>query len=134
MIIGIRPVDTDPDDGTWQAASEAALGESADGFRADAQPVSDPAFDGADWQAVRAAVPANSHGAMVLFIADRTALTSAGYPLLVVGLDPESSEQPFRCIAAELWSVENNLNLANMDWADFTGAVGPDGVFRGFGS
>jgi hypothetical protein len=31
-----------------------------------------------------------------------------------------------------LWSVENNINLANMDWADFTTSVHGDGIFRGF--
>jgi hypothetical protein len=35
---------------------------------------------------------------------------------------------------SKLWSVENNLNLANMDWMDFHRAAGQDGVFRGFGN
>jgi hypothetical protein len=35
-------------------------------------------------------------------------------------------------VPAELWSVENNINLANLDWADFARSAGPDGVFRGF--
>jgi uncharacterized protein DUF6924 len=39
---------------------------------------------------------------------------------------------PFRVVASELCSVENNINLANMDWADFTQSVGEDGIFRGF--
>ena len=39
---------------------------------------------------------------------------------------------PFRCIPAELWSIENNLNIANMDWEEFAEAVGADGIFRGF--
>ena len=87
------------DDAAWRAAAGAALRENPDGFRARAEPVSDPAFDGADWQAVRAAVPASGHGAPVLFIADRAALTSAGHPLLVVDLPGDSRRQPFRCIA-----------------------------------
>lgn len=125
-------VRTDFDDGAWRAAADAALRENHDGFRASAEPVSDPDFDGADWQTVRAAVPANDRGASVLFIADRTALTSAGHPVLVVDLLPDSQRQPFRCIAAELWNVDNNLNLANMDWEDFARAADPDGIFRGF--
>jgi hypothetical protein len=40
---------------------------------------------------------------------------------------------PFRCIPSELWAVENNLNISNMDWEDFSGAAGDDGAFRGFG-
>ncbi|MFD8420360.1 DUF6924 domain-containing protein [Streptomyces sp. NPDC059668] len=37
-----------------------------------------------------------------------------------------------RVTAAELWGIENNLSLANMDFEEFTGAAGNDGVFRGF--
>ncbi|MGD7706526.1 DUF6924 domain-containing protein [Propionibacteriaceae bacterium Y2011] len=39
----------------------------------------------------------------------------------------------FRVLAAELWSVENNINLANMDWWDFAEHTDDDGVHRGFG-
>jgi hypothetical protein len=35
-------------------------------------------------------------------------------------------------VPAELWSVENNLSLANMDFHQFADNVAPDGVFRGF--
>ncbi|MEO6701722.1 MAG: hypothetical protein ABI140_02000 [Jatrophihabitantaceae bacterium] len=64
---------------------------------------------------------------------------SANLPLSVVWVlpaEPDLDEErsPFRVTAAELWSVENNLNLANMDWDDFAGAADSDGVFRGFGS
>ena len=42
-------------------AAEEALREYEDGFRADLEPVSDPAFDGAPWEVVRAArTPAES--------------------------------------------------------------------------
>ena len=40
----------------------------------------------------------------------------------------------FRVVLPEVWGVENNLRLANMDFEDFLRAVGSDGVFRGFGS
>lgn len=33
---------------------------------------------------------------------------------------------------AHLWSVENNLNLGNMDWRDFANATDGNGIFRGF--
>jgi hypothetical protein len=38
----------------------------------------------------------------------------------------------FRVVVSLLWSVENNLSLSNLDWADFAGNVGDDEVFRGF--
>jgi len=36
--------------------------------------------------------------------------------------------------AHELWSVDNNLNLANVDWDEFADNVDRAGVFRGFPS
>ena len=98
---------------------------------------------GASWETVKAAVPASSDGASVLFIADSISLSSPDHPILVVDLSdtflsvaefPEiAGRTPFRCIPSELWSVDNNLNIANMDWEEFAGAAGEDGVFRGFG-
>ena len=110
---------------------EQALRENEEGFRAYLEPVTDPAFDRVPWEAVKAAIPANDHGASVLFIADSTTLTSPDHPVLVVDL-LDDTRHPFRCIPAELWAVDNGLNIANMDWADFADAVDESGVFRGF--
>lgn len=68
----------------------------------------------------------------MLFIPDSRALKSPDHPIKVVDLRP-TEELPFLCIPSELWGVDNNLNLANMDWREFAGAVDDDGVFRGFG-
>jgi hypothetical protein len=86
---------------------------------------------------------ANSSGASVLYIADSISFSSPDHPILVVDLTdtflsveefPEiACRSPFRCIPSELWSVDNNLNIANMSWEDFAGVAGDDGVFRGFG-
>jgi hypothetical protein len=116
----------------WQQVSDEAQWENTDGFRAHIVPVSDPAFDRATWETVKAAVPANDHGASVLFIADSTTLTSPDHPILAVSLLGSAGKAPFRCIPSELWSVDNNLNIANMSWEDFTSAVDEDGVFRRF--
>lgn len=129
-------------DEAWQQLAGQATRENEDGFRAYAEPVSDPVFDAASWETVKAAVPANGDGASVLFIADSISLSSPDHPILVVDLEgmyvfaaefPEiAGWTPFRCIPSELWAVENNLNISNMDWEDFSGAAGDDGVFRGF--
>jgi len=129
-------------DDAWAQVSGEAQRENADGFRAYLELVSDPAFDGASWQAVKAAVPANEAGVSVLFVADSEALTSPDHPILVVDLSdtflspeefPEiAGRAPFRCVPSELWSVDNNLNIANMDWEEFADAVDPSGVYRGF--
>lgn len=116
-------------DGAWRQLSDEARRENPDGFRANVEPVSDPEFDGVTWEALKATVPANS--VAVIFIADSTTLASPDNPVLVVDL--LGSEPPFRCIPSELWSVDNNLNIANMSWEDFASALDENGVFRGFG-
>jgi hypothetical protein len=65
-------------------------------------------------------------------------LTNGEHPILAAWVLPRQAgdERPdqlsFRVIVSELPSVENNINLANMDWEDFTQAVGEDAIFRGF--
>jgi hypothetical protein len=118
------------DDDAWaQVSSEAQL-ESAEGFRAYIEPVSDPAFDGLSWRTVKTALPADDDRGAVLFITDSVTLGSPEHPILVVDLMED--RPPFRCIPPELWGIENNLNIANMDWEDFADAVDDDGIFRGF--
>jgi len=119
-------------DTAWQHLSDEAQQENEDGFRAYIETVSDPAFDGADSHGIQAAVPVSDSGASVLFIADSVALGSAQHPILVVALGGSSSKPPFRTLPSELWAIENNLNIANMDWQEFAAAVDQDGVFRGF--
>ena len=55
----------------------------------------------------------------------------AGDGGVVVDLYDEPG-RTFRVIPRELWGVENNLSLANMDYSDFADNVDADGVFRGF--
>jgi hypothetical protein len=118
-------------DDAWRQVRDQALRESEEGFRADLEPVSGPAFDGARWEEAKAAVLANEDGAAVLFIADSATLTRPDHPVLVVDL-LDDDRRPFRCIPPELCGIDNNLNIANMDWAEFADAVDENGVFRGF--
>jgi hypothetical protein len=66
-----------------------------------------------------------------LVIADSIAIAQPDYPLLIIDLMDEPGRQ-FRAIAAEVSSIDNNLSIANMDFAEFAIAVDTDGVFRGF--
>jgi len=63
-------------------------------------------------------------------------LTHPDRPIQVVNLydyraGPRSGDT-FRVIPSEMWSVQNNLSLANMDWAEFADSTDEDGIFRGF--
>jgi hypothetical protein len=47
-----------------------------------------------------------------------------------VGRRKERTGRPYGATSpSELWAVENNLNIANMDWQDFAAAVDEDGAY-----
>jgi hypothetical protein len=141
--LGTLLVRTDfTDDAAWDRVRDEATREyGPDGFRAYVEPVSDPGWAGAAWEAVKAAAPAGDTGPSVLFIADSVTFASPAYPVLVVDLQdkflsvtefPEiAGRTPFRCLPSALWDVENNLNIANVAWEDYVGLV-DGGVYRGF--
>jgi hypothetical protein len=130
------------DDDAWDEVCDEATREyGRDGFSANVEPVSDPEWDGASWETVKAAAPVGDEGPSVLFIVDSTTIASAEYPILVVDLQdkylspeefPEIEDRsPFRCIPSAMWDVENNLNIANLDWEDYVEQA-EDGVYRSF--
>jgi hypothetical protein len=102
--------------------------ETLDGFRAYVELVDSRRWYGRTPEEIRAAVPSKS--AQVLFVADDVCLDATEFPVLVIDLFED--RQPFRCVVTELWGVDNNLNLANMDWETFAESVDDEGVFRGF--
>jgi hypothetical protein len=120
-------------DEAWQHVCEEIARPSDEGFTANVEFVNDRAFEGFDAGALKAAMPANGTVA-VLFVVDETTTTSADHPVLVVDLVELDGEvfMPFRSIPAEVWGIENNLNIANMDWEEFADATDRSGVFRGF--
>lgn len=71
--------------------------------------------------------------AQVVFAADRSSMVGDERTLIVVGRRQDAGRS-FRVPLRESWGPENNLRLANMDFADFSRATDPDGVFRGFAS
>lgn len=93
--------------------------------------VDEPSLANASREDLRAAARETGQRAAVLFIADHEAL-GGEHPIHVVDLSDEQ-RPPFRCAAAVLWSVDNNLDLANMDWEEVASAASDDGVHRGFG-
>jgi hypothetical protein len=131
------------DDDAWARVAAAATRPSPEGFTANVGPFSDPANDGADWETLRDAAMATVQEdySTVLCVADSATIQSGDHPILVVSTsrfyrdrfpDEFAAMRPFRCIPSQLWGVENNLNLANMDWRDFADHVDEQGVHRGF--
>lgn len=116
-------------DGAWDAL-RAALTPGKDGFSANVALVDDRQYEDLPPAQALDLIPAQyQHPHLVL--ADSIAVASAELPLLVVDRRGEHG-RCVRVVAAELWSMENNLDGANMDFEEFLGAVDDDGVFRGF--
>jgi hypothetical protein len=111
----------------WEALRTAVGTPDEDDFLANLHIVDDPAYRDATAEQLAALLPPDS----LLIVADKLAITSPEQPLLCIHQGDEGSEQ-LRVIAEELWSIENNISLANMDWDEFTGAADDDGIFRGF--
>ena len=122
------------DGDAWESLLLEVRTPSEDGFLANVVAVDDPALEGLTAEALQAKQKA---GPFVSFLADETTLVRAEHPILAVWVfarrdGSQLDHRPFRVVPSALWSVENNINSANMDWREFAGSVGDDGVFRGF--
>jgi hypothetical protein len=123
------------DQAAWQALRTQITTPTEDGFLASVHIVDDPAYRDLTSEQVVSLAPARG---FLLIVADKTALTAPGMPLLaVLPYEEEDSEAEqgsgeLRVIAEELWSIENNISIGNMDWEEFVNAADDDGVFRGF--
>ena len=118
------------DDAAWAALCEAVREPSEEGFQARVECISDPAYDGLKIEQLVALAPKGGDRTFA-FLADRVTLTNPERPVLVVDLYDQPG-RTFRVIPREMWGVENNLSIANMDYTEFADGVDPDGVFRGF--
>jgi hypothetical protein len=115
------------DERVWQGVSRA-IEEPVGDFRAYVTFVSDLAFEGITVEEV---VACAKQDAGFLFIVDGLTLSHPEHPILVVDLWDEPG-RTFRVIPSEMWGVENNLSLANMDFEEFAESTDGDGIFRGF--
>lgn len=114
----------------WTALCEAIRRPSEDGFTASIDGVSDPDYDALTIEQLVVLCPKGGDRRFA-FIADTSTFTDSERPILVVDLNDEPG-RTFRVIPSEIWGVENNLSIANMDFREFAESVDPDGVFRGF--
>jgi len=121
------------DDSHWASLCDAVQHPNEDGFKAYVVCLSDPAYDGLTLDQLMALAPMGDQCGehIFAFVADRATFASPERPVLVVDLYDEPG-RTFRVIPREIWGVENNLSLANMDYREFADNADPDGVFRGF--
>lgn len=71
--------------------------------------------------------------ALYAYLADRRTMTEPDYPILAVNLYLDAGLS-FRVIASQMAEVDTNLDIANLDFGDFSRAAASaaDGVYRGF--
>jgi hypothetical protein len=116
--------------------------QTEDAFEAYVEFVDDKTYEGLTASRLLQIVPADSNQTFA-FLVDTQTLTHPDRPILVVNLydwveGPEDQGKgpqygaTFRVLPSEMWSVENNLSLANMDWEEFADSVDDEGIFRGF--
>lgn len=117
------------DDAAWESL-RTAIEKPVGQFRAYVDFLSDPAYAGLATADLLNLIPSGSNHTFI-FVVDRRAISDPEHPLLVIDLFEERG-RAFRVIPSEMWSIENNLSIANMDFAEFADAAEPDGVFRGF--
>lgn len=119
------------DDAAWESICAAIQKpDQKYGFQAYVDFISDPEYDGLTIEQLLVLSPSGSYHTF-LFIVDRIALSHPDQPLLVVDLFEERG-RTFRVIPSEMWGVENNLSIANMDFDEFADSVDQDGIFRGY--
>jgi hypothetical protein len=113
----------------WRSV-RAAIEQSPGDFRADVSFVSDRQYAGITAEQLASRHTKNAERSFA-FIIDHIAVSHPEHPVAVVDLS-DSPGRMFRVVPSEVASVENNLSLANMDFADFLKAAGQDEIFRGF--
>lgn len=118
----------------WEQVCDKIAQSSPEGFLANVDFIDDRDFDGIGKHQLLAAVPKDYPHTFILVVDHRT-LSDGEHPVLVVnlydGLGSETGDE-FRALPSEVQSIENNLSIANMDFAEFAEAVDNSGVFRGF--
>ncbi|MGO4458098.1 hypothetical protein AB4039_12445 [Streptomyces sp. M-16] len=116
----------------WQELCETVQAPSTDGFLADTATIDDTAYRGLPPEQILQRLPTRPQDRL-LAVADTTTCATAGRPVLVIDLlRPLRPLRSLRVLATELWSIDNNLTLGNMDYHEFLNAADENGIFRGF--
>ena len=118
------------DEVVWKKIQRDVAATNSMGFSANVRFIDDKQYNGLTGQELMQRISGpDEYGC--IFIADATAMSASEHHILV--LDPSNpTGKTFRVIPSEMWGVENNLSIANMDYSDFSDSADPDGVFRGF--
>ncbi|OZF39148.1 hypothetical protein CH294_06560 [Rhodococcus sp. 14-2483-1-1] len=125
------------DDSAWREIALAAMAPVDQGndmeFEAVLTCIDNRDHDG--WSVTQLLQALGDSPPYYVFVVDTETVHNPEHPIAVVDTgvdDPERHGKTFRTVPSEMWSIENNLSIANMDFDDFAGSADEDGVFRGF--
>ena len=112
-----------------QVCAEIETPDPEEGFMAYVSFLSDLQYKDISIETLMTLINPKEH--WFIFVVDKETLSSPEHPILWVEFI-ENPGNSFRFIPSEMWWVENNLSIANMDFESFADSVDPDGLFRGF--
>ncbi|WP_072803483.1 DUF6924 domain-containing protein [Rhodococcoides yunnanense] len=126
------------DDAAWREVALAAMAPVQSGgdtdFEAYLTCIDNPAYDGLTAERLLELI--GDLPTSYAFLVDNVTVTHREHPIVVLDSNTAVPDhlpgRTFRVIPAEMWNIENNLSIANMDFETFADGVDPDGIFRGF--
>jgi len=118
------------DQSAWEELCRLVEAPYEEGFCAYVTFVDDPTLAGRTLNELIAVAESGGYQSF-FFVADREAIHGPEHAVLAVDLH-EQRGRAFRVIPSQMWAVENNVSLANMEFSTFADNADPDGVLRGF--
>jgi hypothetical protein len=120
------------DDESWERVCSAILTPTVTLYgehRAQVQFVSEPRWRGVTAEQI-AQIASEETQHTFIFLADQKTFQRPEHPVLAVDVCGEPG-RAFRVIPTQVVSVESNLSVANLDFAELADAVDEDGILRG---
>lgn len=113
----------------WTQLCHEIVKPNDEGFIPYVEFYSNPVFKGITMQEILSGLP-EDYDQIIMFIVDKLTIEHPDLPVLCLDLIHVPG-RTFRVIPSEMWSVENNLSIAKMDFEEFYNCIDGEGVFRG---
>lgn len=119
------------DDNIWEEICSEIMTPNNDfGFLPNVEFCNETQYKNLTLEHLLSLLPA-SYPHWVIFLVDNETISNKEHPVLSIDL-LKKTNKPFRVIPTEMWGIENNITIGNMDFIDFANSTDDDGIFRGF--
>lgn len=117
-------------DATWdQVCMLISLSGIDYGFSADVEYINQKEYENLQ---IEQFYPRNENfNSWYIFVVDSLTMNHDDHPILCINLNQEENNT-FRLVPKEMWTVDNNLAISNMDFWEFQDEADSEGIFRGF--